>query len=67
MNNTTLLLEALALTKDAYDRLGGIHFDDISEAEDTLRIAKVRFWLASAHRQIGELLHDRAGRKTCEP
>ncbi len=66
MNNTTLLLEALALTKDAYDRLGGISFD-MSEAEDTLRIAKVRFWLASAHRQIGELLHDRAGRKTCEP
>lgn len=38
MSNTTLLLEASALIKDAYDRLGKVD-PDMSDASDALYVA----------------------------
>lgn len=62
MNNTTLILESLALIKDAYDRLGKVD-PDMSDAGDALYVAGVRLLLASAHKQTETLLHNGAGRK----
>lgn len=59
MSNATLLLESLALIKDAYDRLGNVGLD-MSDAGDTILVA--RLWLASTHQLLEGLLHDRAGR-----
>ena len=62
MSNTTLLLESLALIKDAYDRLGKVD-PDMSDAGDALYVAGARLLLATAHKQTEELLHDFLGRK----
>lgn len=61
MSNTTLLLEASALIKDAYDRLGKVD-PDMSDAGDALYVAGARFLLASAHKQTETLLYERSGR-----
>lgn len=61
MSNATLLLESLALIKDAYDRLGNVGLD-MSDAGDTILVAGARLWLASTHQLLEGLLHDRAGR-----
>lgn len=61
MSNTTLLLEASALIKDAYDRLGKVD-PDMSDTGDTVLVAAARFWLATTHQLLEALLHDRAGR-----
>lgn len=61
MSNATLLLEASALIKDAYDRLGKVD-PDMNDAGDAILVAGARFLLASAHKQIETLLHGRAGR-----
>lgn len=61
MSNTTLLLEASALIKDAYDRLGKVD-PDMSDAGDALYVAGARLLLATAHRQTEALLHNRSGR-----
>ena len=61
MSNTTLLLEASALIKDAYDRLGKVD-PDMSDAGDAILVAGVRLLLATAHKQLRGTLHDRAGR-----
>lgn len=66
MSNTTLLLEALALTKDAYDRLERTSFN-LSEAESAFRVSAARFLLASAHEQLEEMLFSKTGRESCEP
>ena len=63
MSNATLLLESLALIKDAYDRLGKTDPSKLS-AIDALHAAVARYWLASAHEQLEALLHDGAGRKS---
>ena len=62
MSNTTLLLESLALIKDAYDRLDKADLRGLS-ATDTYYAEVARLWLASAHRMLEELLHDGTGRK----
>lgn len=61
MSNATLLLESLALIKDAYDRLGKVE-PDMSGASDAVLVAAARFWLATTHQLLEGLLHDRAGR-----
>lgn len=58
MSNTSLLLEALALIKDAYERLGNVGLD----TGDVVLVAAARFWLATTHQLLEELLHGRAGR-----
>lgn len=58
MSNTTLLLEASALIKDAYDRLGKVDPD----MSDALYVAGARLLLATAHKQTEAILHGRAGR-----
>lgn len=58
MNNATLLLESLALIKDAYDRLSKVDPD----MSDALYVAEARLLLATAHKQTEALLHGRAGR-----
>lgn len=63
MSNTSLLLESLALTKDAIDRLDKTTLGGISAIE-AFHVAVVRYWLATAHEQLEDLLHDRAGRKS---
>lgn len=61
MSNATLLLEASALIKDAYERLGRVE-SDMGGAGDVVLVAAARFWLATTHQLLEELLHGRAGR-----
>lgn len=60
MSNATLLLEASALIKDAYDRLGKTDPSKLS-AIDAFHAAVARYWLASAHAQLESLLHKLPG------
>ena len=60
MSNTSLLLESLALTKDAIDRLDKTTLGGISAIE-AFHVAVVRYWLATAHEQLEALLHDFPG------
>ena len=62
MSDTSLVLEALALVKDAMDRLDKIDPSKIS-AIDVYHAAVVRYWLATAHEQLEELSHDFLGRE----
>lgn len=59
MSNATLLLEALELINDAYDRLERTSFD-LSEADGALRVSRAGFHLASARKQLNEILFCRA-------
>lgn len=61
MSNATLLLESLALIKDAYERLGRVE-SDIGGAGDAVLVAAARFWLATTHQLLEGLPHGRAGR-----
>ena len=63
MSDTSLVLESLALVKDAIDRLDKTTLGGISAIE-AFHVAVVRYWLATAHEQLEDLLHDRAGRKS---
>ena len=60
MSNATLLLESLALIKDAYDRLGKV--DHEMSASDAIWVVGARLLLTAAHEQLRGTLHDRAGR-----
>nr|DAN97459.1 MAG TPA: hypothetical protein [Caudoviricetes sp.] len=60
MSNTSLALESLALIKDATDRLDKIDPSKLS-AIDAFHAAVARYWLASAHEQLEDLLHDFPG------
>lgn len=60
MSNTTLMLEAMALIKDATDRLDKTDPSKLS-AMDVFYTAMTRYWLASAHAQLEELLHNFPG------
>jgi len=62
MSNATLILESLALIKDAKDRLDKVDCSELSEAGDALYVAGARLLLATAHKQTEALLHGRAGR-----
>ena len=62
MSDTSLLLESLALTKDAIDRLDKTTLGGISAIE-AFHVAVVRYWLATAHERLETLLHDGTGRK----
>ena len=57
MCNATLMLESLALIKDAKDRLDKTDLSRLG-AVDAFHAAVVRYWLATAHEQLEELLHD---------
>ena len=60
MSNTSLALESLALIKDATDQLDKIDPSKLS-AIDAFHAAVARYWLASAHEQLEDLLHDFPG------
>lgn len=60
MSNTTLMLEAMALIKDATDRLDKTDPSKLS-AMDVFYTAMTRYWLASAHAQLESLLHKLPG------
>lgn len=60
MSNTSLALESLALIKDATDRLDKIDPSKLS-AIDAFHAAVARYWLANAHEQLEDLLHDFPG------
>lgn len=60
MSNTSLVLEAMALIKDATDRLDKTDPSKLS-AIDAFHAAVARYWLASAHAQLEALLHDFPG------
>lgn len=60
MSNTSLILESLALIKDAKDRLDKTDLSGLS-AIDAFHVAVVRYWLATAHEQLEDLLHDFPG------
>lgn len=60
MSDTTLMLEAMALIKDATDRLDKTDLSGLS-AKDVFYTAMARYWLASAHAQLEELLHKLPG------
>ena len=62
MSNTALMLEAMALIKDATDRLDKTDLSGLS-AMDVFYTAMTRYQLASAHAQLETLLHDGTGRK----
>ena len=62
MSNTSLVLEAMALIKDATDRLDKTDPSKLS-AIDAFHAAVARYWLASSHEQLETLLHDGTGRK----
>lgn len=62
MSNATLLMESLALIKDAKDRLDKADLSRLG-AVDAFHAAVVRYWLATAHEQLEELLHDYLRRK----
>ena len=57
MSNTSLILESLALIKDAKDRLYKTDPSKLS-AIDAFHAAVARYWLASSHEQLEALLHD---------
>ena len=57
MSNTSLILESLALIKDAKDRLDKTAPSKLS-AIDAFHAAVARYWLASSHEQLEALLHD---------
>ena len=61
MSNATLLLEASALIKDAYDWLGKVDHD--MSASDALYVVGARLLLTAAHERLEELLHNFPGRK----
>lgn len=61
MSNTSLVLEAMALIKDATDRLDKTDPSKLS-AIDAFHAAVARYWLASSHEQLEALLHDFPGR-----
>ena len=56
------MLESLALIKDAKDRLDKTDPSKLN-AIDAFHAAVVRYWLATAHEQLEELLHDFLGRE----
>ena len=56
MSDTTLILESLALIKDATDRLDKTDLSGLS-AMDVFYTAMTRYQLASAHAQLEDLLH----------
>ena len=60
MSNTSLMLEAMALIKDATDRLDKTDLSGLS-AMDVFYTAMTRYWLASAHAQLESLLHKLPG------
>ena len=60
MSNTSLVLESLALIKDAMDRLDKTDLSGLSTL-DVFYTAMARYWLAIAHKQLEELLHDFPG------
>lgn len=60
MSNTTLLLESLALIKDAMDRLDKTDLSKLG-AVDAFHAAVARYWLATAHEQLEDLLHNFPG------
>lgn len=60
MSNTSLVLESLALIKDATDRLDKTDPSKLS-AIDAFHAAVARYWLASAHEQLEDLLHKLPG------
>ena len=60
MSNTSLVLEAMALIKDAKDRLDKTDPSKLS-AMDVFYTAMTRYWLASAHARLEELLHKLPG------
>lgn len=60
MSNTSLVLEAMALIKDATDRLDKTDPSKLS-AIDAFYTAMTRYWLASAHAQLESLLHKLPG------
>ena len=62
MSNTSSVLEAMALIKDATDRLDKTDPSKLS-AIDAFHAAVARYWLASSHKQTEALLHDGTGRK----
>lgn len=57
MSNATLLMESSALIKDAKDRLDKVDLSRLG-AVDAFHAAVARYWLATAHEQLEELLHD---------
>ena len=63
MSDTTLMLEAMALIKDATDRLDKTGLSGLS-AMDVFYTAMTRYWLASAHAQLEGLLHKLPGGET---
>ena len=62
MSNATLLLESLALIKDARDRLSKVEADT-DDACDAVLVAGARFWLATTHQLLENLLHKSPRRK----
>lgn len=62
MSNATLLLESLALIKDAGDRLSKVEADT-DDACDAVLVAGARLLLMAAHERLETLLHDGTGRK----
>lgn len=60
MSNTSLVLEAMALIKDATDRLDKTDPSKLS-AIDAFHAAVARYWPASSHEQLEALLHDFPG------
>ena len=60
MSDTTLMLEAMALIKDATDRLDKTDLSGLS-AMDVFYTAMMRYQLAGAHAQLEDLLHKLPG------
>lgn len=60
MSDTTLMLEAMALIKDATDRLDKTDLSGLS-AMDVFYTAMTRYQLADAHAQLEDLLHKLPG------
>ena len=60
MSNTSLVLEAMALIKYATDRLDKTDPSKLS-AIDAFHAAVARYWLASSHEQLEDLLHKLPG------
>lgn len=60
MSDTTLMLEAMALIKDATDRLDKTDLSGLS-AMDVFYTAMTRYQLAGAHAQLEDLLHKLPG------
>ena len=60
MSDTTLMLETMALIKDATDRLDKTDLSGLS-AMDVFYTAMTRYQLAGAHAQLEDLLHKLPG------